>query len=245
MTETSNYSKYLFNNYRSTHGNYSGTKLNGETRKLFREIYIKDLKKIFDQFPKNARILEIGCNMGGMLYEMYSDGFKNLEGIDLSPDDLKIASKYLPSSTTKLQCADANDYLNGKKNEYDIVFSKAVFEHIKKENIIPLLEKCRQALKPEGIIIIRVPNMDWIISSHERYMDFTHEVGFNENSLGQVMRSVFGNCSLSFVNDDNERIGIKGKVARNIIKLTYKLSLPDINVEALFAREIMGISRNH
>ena len=40
-------------------------------------------------------------------------------------------------------------------------------------------------------MVIDVPNMDWLFAQHERYMDFTHEVGFTRESLSQVMRNVF------------------------------------------------------
>ena len=54
-----------------------------------------------------------------------------------------------------------------------------------KDRVLPLLEKISSSLKPDGMAIIDVPNMDWILGQHERYMDFTHEVGFTRESLAQ------------------------------------------------------------
>ena len=42
-----------------------------------------------------------------------------------------------------------------------------------------------------GVAIIQVPNMDWILSNHERYMDFTHEIGYTRESLADIFRLYF------------------------------------------------------
>jgi SAM-dependent methyltransferase len=76
-------------------------------------------------------------------------------------------------------------------DKFGVVISKAVLEHQNKDEVIPFLEKISGVLAPGGKVIIDVPNMDWLFAGHERYMDFTHEVGFTKESLGQVMRQVF------------------------------------------------------
>jgi hypothetical protein len=37
--------------------------------------------------------------------------------------------------------------------------------------------------------------MDWLMSNHERYMDFTHEVGYTRESFGDVFRLYFKDVS--------------------------------------------------
>ncbi len=46
--------------------------------------------------------------------------------------------------------------------------------------------------------MIDVPNMDWIWASHVRYMDFTHECGFTEESLIEVLKPQFQNIQISY-----------------------------------------------
>ena len=72
-------------------------------------------------------------------------------------------------------------------------------EHIEKNRILEFLELVNNSLIEGGIALIEVPNMDWIWASHERYMDFTHEVGFTKESLRQIMRNFFDDYRFELV----------------------------------------------
>jgi hypothetical protein len=41
------------------------------------------------------------------------------------------------------------------------------------------------------MVVLDVPNMDWVLSNHERYMDLTHHVGYTRESLSQMLRLYF------------------------------------------------------
>lgn len=57
--------------------------------------------------------------------------------------------------------------------------------------MLSFLQSIHFGLKQGWGVIIDVPNMDWLFASHERYMDFTHELGFTVESLGQLGRIYF------------------------------------------------------
>lgn len=235
------YNYELFANYRKSHINY--TRIDNDGRKEeFERLYRDCYKHIFRKVRKDADILEIGCNEGTMLSVLFDNGYRNLTGIDLSPDDLDIARQSLPQDI-KLEYADAFEYLSNKENVYDVIFSKAVFEHICKENVIELIKICNRALNRGGVLVVDVPNMDWMLASHERYMDFTHECGYNINSLGQIMRQCFGNCNLYYANDKSSANGIKGKIAKRLLATLISWSIPCISEEAMFSRQIIGVSK--
>ena len=109
--------------------------------------------------------------------------------MDLSPVDVEKAKQIVPSA--EISYANAFDYLDENVEKFDVIILKAVLEHIQKDQVIPLIDRIKSSLKPAGMVIIDVPNMDWLFAQHERYMDFTHEVGFTRESLAQVMRQVF------------------------------------------------------
>ena len=62
--------------------------------------------------------------------------------------------------------------------------------------------------------------MDWLFATHERYMDFTHEVGFTKESLGQVCRSVFSKVDLFTA--DNNQLSFLSKVITKIIRKFFE-----------------------
>ena len=183
------YRTQLFSSYNATH--VSHLDADDESKLAFFREYarVNYLQHLGNLDANSAEILEIACNKGYLLAALHSLEFKKLSGVDLSPLDVEKAKQIVPSADVSY--ADAFDYLDENVEKFDVIILKAVLEHIQKDRIIPLLERIKSSLKPTGMVIIDVPNMDWLFAQHERYMDFTHEVGFTRESLAQVMRQVF------------------------------------------------------
>ena len=57
------------------------------------------------------------------------------------------------------------------------------------------------------------------------------------------MRQYFGNCNLYYANDRSGANGIKGKVAKKILATLISWSIPCISEEAMFSRQIIGVSK--
>lgn len=151
--------------------------------------YIKHIENY-----KNKKVLEIGCNKGYLLKTLQENGFNSLYGIDLSQSDLDIAQKRTSLNTLKKE----DLFIELKENKFDVIISKDVMEHVIKEKQEEFVKSVYQALNEGGggVAIIQVPNMDWLMSNHERYMDFTHEVGYTRESFGDVFRLYFKDVSV-------------------------------------------------
>lgn len=184
-----NYRKNLFETYHSTHGTYVDLDDATKTDWFLRYVGDNYLPHLSGLDRNKAAILEIGCNKGFALLALEHVGFKNIFGVDMSPADIRVAKELVPSA--KFQVGDAHPYLRKNKKKFDVILLKAVLEHIPKDEVVPFLKSIREGLKEGGLVIVDVPNMDWIASQHERYMDFTHENGFTRESLAQVLRNVF------------------------------------------------------
>ncbi len=185
------YRDTLFKTYQRTHGRYVDSVDSIHSEWFLEYIKANYLKHINSLNRNSAQILEIGCSKGYLLASLASFGFTRLSGVDLSPDDVEIARKRVPIAI--ISCEDALQYLEDHKSTCDVIILKAVLEHTPKESIMTFFKRIQDSLKSGGIVIIDVPNMDWLFAQHERYMDFTHEVGFTRESLAQVMRNVFSN----------------------------------------------------
>ena len=142
-------------------------------------------------------------------------------------------------------CKDAFEFLIDSEEKYDVIYMRAVFEHIDKDRIIELLRLINERLTIDGKVLIEVPNMDWIWASHERYMDFTHEVGFTRESLGQVMRNVFVDVQVENTENSERFHSIKITLARKVFGLLLYWSEPVIKPEVFFAKCIMGIGHKN
>ena len=136
--------------------------------------------------------------------------------MDLSPEDVNFSKHYV-FNNQKIFCCNALDYLFNKENRYDLIISKAVLEHILKSDINKFLTFIHKSLKNQGRVIIYVPNMDWIMSQHERYMDLTHEVGFTRESLGELLRLYFNDVNISPFYYGSP-FSVKSKIAFKVMK---------------------------
>jgi 2-polyprenyl-3-methyl-5-hydroxy-6-metoxy-1,4-benzoquinol methylase len=184
------YRAKLFSNYYRSHVSHLDSSDNRPKLEWFRKYVQSNYLPFLESFPRSeTKILEIGCNQGFLISALTSLGFRTLKGIDLSPDDIEVARRLVPDA--EVLCEDAESHLERHIDAYDCIILKAVLEHISKEKVISFLERIRNSLKQDGMVIIDVPNMDWLMAQHERYMDFTHEIGFTRESLAQVMRNVF------------------------------------------------------
>ena len=183
------YRSNLFTSYNATH--VAHLDVDDESKLAFFREYarVNYLQHLGNVDRNSAEILEIACNKGYLLAALQALEFKNLFGVDLSPLDVEKAKQIVPAA--EISYADAFAYLGENVGKFDVIILKAVLEHIQKDKVIPLLAGIKSSLKPAGMVIIDVPNMDWLFAQHERYMDFTHEVGFTRESLAQVMRQVF------------------------------------------------------
>lgn len=137
-------------------------------------------------FPADSKaaLLDIGIGRGEMLSCMKNWGYTNFRGVDISPSTVAFCSSLdLPCE----QVEDTTSWLKENEKSFDLITILDVLEHVKKEDAIALLKALNGSLKPGGVLIVQVPNMQAPDSQLHRYNDLTHEVGFIENSLRQVL----------------------------------------------------------
>jgi hypothetical protein len=62
-----------------------------------------------------------------------------------------------------------------------------VLEHFRKDELFPIVDAVHRALRAGGRWIIHVPNAESPFGGRARYDDFTHELAFTRNSIGQLL----------------------------------------------------------
>lgn len=134
---------------------------------------------------KDASILDLGPGYGELLLLLSQLGYNNLLAIDISPEVVSYCNELMPGST--LLVSNPTAYFEAHPNTYDAVCASHVLEHVPKDEVIPLLQAIRKALKPTGRLIVEVPNGDAVLANIMRYGDFTHQISYTERSLRQIM----------------------------------------------------------
>jgi pseudaminic acid biosynthesis-associated methylase len=94
--------------------------------------------------PANARILEIGCNMGNQLLLLQQLGYSNLHGVDIQSHALELAK----SKTKNVNLAQASSFALPYEDKcFDLVFTSGVLIHISPKNIPAALKEIHRCAK--------------------------------------------------------------------------------------------------
>ena len=133
---------------------------------------------------RDVLIVDLGCGSGRLLYFLKSIGFKNLKGVDISADQVAVAKQVI----SDVEKADALDWLENRSNEFDLIIALDLIEHFYKEEALIILERCYNALKSGGRLILQTPNADTPFGLYHRYNDITHEWAYNVNQLTRLLR---------------------------------------------------------
>lgn len=178
-----NYRDRFYRSYISTKWNYTHT-LSKEEYNLFAKTSKKRFRGIVPE-DKEARIIDIACGAGHFLYFLQKEGYGYTQGIDLSEEQLETAKKM---GIKNLHKADLFQYLPNHPQSFDMIVANDIIEHLKKDEVLQLLDIIYETLVPGGRVLIGAPNAQSLFGSHMVFIDFTHEQGFTSESLDQVLR---------------------------------------------------------
>ena len=138
--------------------------------------------------PRPARILDLGCGVGFLLYWLAQQRGVTPLGVDASPSQLDLARRALPD--LEITCSDGLDYLRANPDSFDGIFCTDVLEHIPgTANCIEWVQAARAALRPDGFFVCRCPNGANLTAGFSRYIDLTHERSFTEISMLQLLEA--------------------------------------------------------
>ncbi|MFP4029194.1 MAG: class I SAM-dependent methyltransferase [Candidatus Brocadiia bacterium] len=166
--------------YHSTHFRYMAEVPNDETCRAY-EAFAEYLPE-----RKDARILDFGAGNGLFLYYLKTQGYQNVVGLEAYREQVEYVREHV---TEKIYLSrEPVKFLREHRGEHDLVTMFNVIEHIEKGQIVSVLRAIRESLAPGGHLLISTPNMARLTGGlYSRYLDFTHEVGFVETSLKQVL----------------------------------------------------------
>lgn len=105
------------------------------------QLGIKRTKDLISMISKlgidNPKILEVGCNAGRNLNALYEQGYRNLHGLEISPNAVRALRENFPNlENITIDIGTAEDLLKSyQDNSFDIVFTMAVLQHIHPESI--------------------------------------------------------------------------------------------------------------
>jgi len=104
-----------------------------------------ELNRLFlANIPTNARILEVGCNIGNQLLLLQRLGYGNLYGVEVQDYALEIAR----SRTNNINFTQASSFALPYEDKYfDLVFTSGVLIHISPKDLPSALDEIHRCAK--------------------------------------------------------------------------------------------------
>lgn len=133
---------------------------------------------------KNASIIDLGCGDGRIIYLLKRMGYSNIEGVDISKSQIKLAHQI----DDRVSEGDILDHLRNTSNKYNLILAFDVIEHLTKEEALEFIRLCLDKLGEGGRLILQTPNACSPFFGSVRYGDLTHELGFTPKLLTQLLQ---------------------------------------------------------
>jgi 2-polyprenyl-3-methyl-5-hydroxy-6-metoxy-1,4-benzoquinol methylase len=206
--------------------------LMNERDEYLRNRFVLDLK--FLKKIKPGKILDAGAGFGFFLSALSSEWEKHaLELSDFCVDYMK---NHYPEIQSKSQLLEEADYPD---NTFDVIYSHHVMEHV--ENPIKVMESMSRMLKPGGLMIVGVPNIESFVAKrfkgNYRLLGSPHILMWSKKTLTKLL-SLNG---LNVFKDVYPYFGSDYVSVKNLIRLfdKSKISPPFYgNSMTLYAKKI-------
>lgn len=240
MTAPVAYRSRVYDSYRSG----QGTSQSDDRRA--RAPYLRRI--IHRHFPsdRGSKILDLGCGSGTVLHYLLEAGYRDVTGVDFSPQQVD-AARILGISEVRRgdlyealrECVDA---------EYDVVIAFDVIEHQTKAELLEFADEVFRVLKPQGRWLIHAPNAAALFGSRIRYADWTHEQAFTAESLRQIGIAVGFDVVCSYEDVPTIHGGksllrwLLWKVIRAVLRVCWAVETGESGRDCIFSQSLLAIA---
>lgn len=132
---------------------------------------------------KGAAIVDLACGNGNLLYFFKQRGYTDLQGVDVSPSQVRLARQVVPRVTE----GSLFEFLRLNTVSFDLITGLDIIEHLSKDEVLDFLDACYEALKPGGRLVLQTPNAGTPWGSELRYSDLTHQLSFTPECLRRLL----------------------------------------------------------
>jgi 2-polyprenyl-3-methyl-5-hydroxy-6-metoxy-1,4-benzoquinol methylase len=144
-----------------------------ESNSLIKYFYWKKVRIVLglDSYDPAATVIDVGCGPG-IFVPTLADNFRKVYGLDINPDDLRIATaikESLDLANVEIIQSDIA-HLSIGNGAVDIVFSMDALEHIVELDVA--LDKISDTLKDGGQLVVCAPTENWINDFSRRIMGY-------------------------------------------------------------------------
>jgi len=141
---------------------------------------------MLDNMPRDARVLEIGCNEGTFLAALREAGFTDLHGLEPNPETSRLAQG---RGFDVMQCwfdRKTGQELLASKGPFDLVVCREVLEHL--EDLNGFFDAVHGLLRPEGTLFLDLPDFEQALECGDTSLIWEEHVNyFAQSNLATLM----------------------------------------------------------
>ena len=171
------------------------------------EEQIKDRQRMYiDYFQGQEEVLDIGCGRGEFLELLRELGIK-AKGADIDTDMVLLCRE----KGLDVVKEDAFSCLESLPDvSLGGIFAAQVIEHFPSDQIIRLVRRCYQKIRPGGVVVLETPNPQCLsVFARSFYMDFSHVWPCHPEAMRYLLESVgFEEIRVVFSSPVNSSLGI-------------------------------------
>lgn len=227
---------HVFNYDEIPPGYYYEKMLNGSPSQRFwhQHKFLKVAEKIKD----GERVLDLGCGPGSFISILArSHPQVSVVGLDIASSQIEFARKFIEpqfGNRVSFKCYEPQSFdLPFESNQFDVVTSIEVIEHVHPYLAYRILQDAKRVLKANGKILLTTPNyrsfwplLEWILEKVSPVKYHSQHINkFTPNSLVKFIESM----GLELVSLETLFIispflaGIQPKIAKFILNLERKI----------------------
>jgi cyclopropane-fatty-acyl-phospholipid synthase len=133
------------------------------------------------------RVLDIGCGWGGMALYLHNVAAVDVLGVTLSERQLEVARK-------RATAAGVSDHVKFElidyrllDDQFDRIVSVGMFEHVGAKHYEEFFAKCRELLKPDGVMLLHtIGKLGQVSAAPDPFTDKWIFPGYHLPSLSQM-----------------------------------------------------------
>ena len=229
--------------YVSTHAAVSDAAGNLDRRWPFLE------KLVREHFPadRDAKIVDLGCGHGAIVWAARKLGYRNIEGVDASPEQVAMAAQL------KIDGVRQGDLMatlrSAPADSLDAVVLFDLYHYFDPATQLRLADEVRRVLKPGGRFIMHLPNGEALFAGRVRYWDIMATGSFTRRSIEQLML-VCDFKGVACFEDQPVVHGLKSaaryavwKAVRFALRLAMAAETGETAGDAIFSQTFLAVAR--
>lgn len=151
---------------------------------------------------KSSRVAELACGHGTFLAWLQQHGYRELTGVDSSPEQVQLARQ----TGTSVCQMDLNRWLAGQADEsHHAIVAIDLIEHLSKDDFMDFLKGTSRVLARGGRLLLRYPNGDSPLVGRNLFNDITHVWTYTTNCL-ETLGRMHGFATFGFMDESHAAI---------------------------------------